>query len=100
MKAGIALALFVVLGLSAFTATAVVLPPSCPGGFHEVSSHTCLSNDTHVAPSSGVRIPDAAKLDLDSRAGLRATLAFVGAALLVGVMWAFSTRRVDTAALR
>lgn len=90
--ASIFLGLFAVAGMAGFTATAALLPPSCPRGFHAVGANACQSDDTHIAPSSGAQIPNAVVLGLDSHVGLRAALATAGAALLSGLMWIFTSR--------
>ncbi len=51
------LVLAAILVLAAALWVAVVLPDGCPRGFH-IRGVVCLSNGTHLAPSSGVRIPD------------------------------------------
>jgi len=64
-------------------AVAVVLPPVCPTGFH-VYGTGCLSNATHVAPSSGVHIPVMAMLTRDRRLVFRGGIAVGG--LIVAIV--------------
>jgi hypothetical protein len=64
---------------------AIALPPACPAGFHPYSATYCESDATHIAPSSGVRIP-IAMAPYDARAATKVALAVgslaVGAVLV------------------
>lgn len=62
------------------TVAAVTLPGACPSSFHTYSATNCVSDATHIAPSSGVRIP-VAMAPLDRRMTLR--LEIVAVAMLV-----------------
>lgn len=83
----IVLVTVVVMLLSGATVAAIALPDACPSAFHRYSATTCISDATHIAPSSGVRIPVAASAP-DRRMTLR--LEIVGFAMLVatGLLWA------------
>ncbi len=83
----IVLVTVVVMLLSGATVAAIALPDACPSAFHRYSATTCISDATHIAPSSGVRIPVAASAP-DRRMTLR--LEIVGFAMLVatGLVWA------------
>jgi hypothetical protein len=71
---------------------AIALPDACRSSFHRSSATTCTSDATHIAPSSGVRIPVAASAP-DRRMTLR--LEIVGFAMLVatGLLWVVLHRR-------
>jgi len=76
----IVLVTVVTMLLSGATVAAIALPDACPSSFHRSSATTCTSDATHIAPSSGVRIPVAASAP-DRRMTLRFEI--VGFALLV-----------------
>jgi hypothetical protein len=78
--------------LSGATVAAIALPDACPSSFHRSGATTCTSDATHIAPSSGVRIPVAASAP-DRRMTLR--LEIVGFAMLVatGLLWVVLHRR-------
>jgi|GEM_PF-5437550 hypothetical protein len=76
-----------------FAATAAVVPSVCPAGFH-VNGVVCLSDASHIAPSSGVRIPNAVILQRDPRLTLRFAIALAGLVLAFGMIgWERGTRR-------
>ena len=79
---------------SGATVAAIALPDACPSSFHRSSATTCTTDATHIAPSSGVRIPVAASAP-DRRMTLR--LEIVGFAILVatGLLWVVLQRRPD-----
>jgi hypothetical protein len=83
---------FVILGGSA--AGAVLMPSTCPSGWHELASGWCETDATHIAPSSGYRIPDAVMTQRDSHLALRVGLVLLGLSLSLGLIWA----RVRTSA--
>ena len=93
---------FAVLVLSASTAAAVALPSVCPSGFHDVRDPgiACISDGSHVAPSSGVMIPNAAMLTKDPQIALRIKIAIAGLGVGVGllVLAALGTRPRRSAA--
>jgi hypothetical protein len=80
----LAVSALVVLG--AFI-TGAALTSGCPSGWHELASGGCLTDSTHLAPSSEVRIPDAMMLQRDPRWGLRAGILGVGVLLTGGILW-------------
>jgi hypothetical protein len=82
------LALLAAVALASSLWLAFALPDGCPDGFH-VRGVICLSNGTHLAPSSGVRIPDA-QTGLDNRWTLRAEVLLVGAFIAGGLAFAAS----------
>jgi hypothetical protein len=82
------LALLAAVALGSSLWLAFTLPDGCPDGFH-VRGVICLSDGTHLAPSSGVRIPDA-QTRLDNRWRLRAEVLLVGAFIAGGIAFAAS----------
>lgn len=72
--------------LGAFVAGAA-LTSGCPSGWHEIASGGCLTDSTHLAPSSGVRISDAVMLHRDPLWELRAGILVVGVLLASGILW-------------
>jgi hypothetical protein len=79
----VAIAILAVVISGASIWTAVALPPACPGGFHPRQA-ACLSDATHIAPSSGVRIP-VATTAYDSRVPLRIGIG-LGGVLIAAVL--------------
>src|SRR5439155_23279861 len=75
----VALGAVVALILGGFIAGAILLPSVCPGGSREVGT-VCLSNATHLAPSSGIRIPVYSG-PRDARPSLRVGIALMGLVL-------------------
>jgi hypothetical protein len=82
------LALLAAVVLASSLWMAFGLPDGCPNGFH-VRGVICLSDGTHLAPSSGVRIPDA-QTSLDNRWTTRAEVMLVGLFLAGGLVFADS----------
>jgi hypothetical protein len=85
--------LLAVFVFGALALVALTLPAVCPGGFHPtvingVDSLGCTSDATHIAPSSGVRIPVAGTLTRDPRVGLRIWIGLVGLFAAGGLVWA------------
>ena len=81
----------VVLAAAIFAASlwlAFTLPDGCPGGFH-VRGTVCLSDGTHLAPSSGVTLPNA-QTSLDNRWSMRVDIALVGAFVAGGLAFVAS----------
>lgn len=76
-----------VIVLSASTSFAVALPSTCPPGFHDGTSVACVSDGSHLAPSSGVAIPDFAMLKKDPRIQFRAEVALAGLLLGCGLLF-------------
>lgn len=74
------IAALIVVGLGG---AALAINPSCPGGTRQTGT-VCLSLGTHIAPSSGVSIPDYQTAP-DPHTDLRIGLALAGALLAVGV---------------
>ena len=91
------LSVLAVLALSASTAAAIALPSVCPSGFHDAVNPriACISDGSHVAPSSGVMIPNSALLKKDPQIALRIEIAIAGLGVGVGllVLAALGTRR-------
>lgn len=86
-RAGL-LALLAAVVLVSSLWVAFALPDGCPNGFH-VRGVICLSDGTHLAPSSGVRIPDA-QTSLDNRWTTRAEVVLVGVFLAGGLVFVAS----------
>lgn len=91
------LSVLAVVVLSASTAAAIALPSVCPSGFHDVVDPriACISDGSHVAPSSGVMIPNAAMLKKDPQIALRIEIEIAGLGVGVGllVLAALGSRR-------
>jgi hypothetical protein len=82
------LALLAAVVLAASLWVAFAIPDGCPDGFH-VQGVICLSDGTHLAPSSGVRIPDA-QTSLDNRWTTRAEVVLFGVFLAGALVFAAS----------
>ena len=82
------LSVLAVIVLSASMAAAVALPSVCPSGFHEPRRPgiACISDGSHVAPSSGVMIPNAAMLKKNPQIALRIKIAIAGLGLGAGLL--------------
>jgi hypothetical protein len=86
----IVLATVAIILVSGATVAAVTLPGACPSSFHSYSATSCVSDATHIAPSSGVRIP-VAMAPLDRRLALRLEIVVVAMLIAGGVLWLGST---------
>jgi hypothetical protein len=85
-------AVIVLLGASA--AGAFVIRPGCPSGWHPGRTSWCVTDATHVAPSSGVVIPDEAMPE-PSRTRLRIEIA-AGGVLVAGILLWFGLVEVKS----
>lgn len=74
----------VVLGASA--AAAINIHPECPSGWHDLGTSWCVTEATHLAPSSGITIPDAT-MPRPSRASLRIDVIILGALIATTLLW-------------
>jgi hypothetical protein len=81
----VVVAALVVLG--GFALTAALIPSGCPSGWHDLASGGCETDGTHLAPSSGVSIPDATMLRPEQRWGFRGGIIVVGVFLAGGILW-------------
>jgi hypothetical protein len=93
------LVLLAAIILGSAIVVAVNLPATCPDGYHPYSSIACESDATHIAPSSGVRIP-VAMTPPDQRRTLRGEIGMVGFVLASGLLlaaWGERERRATPA---
>jgi hypothetical protein len=85
MRAIVFVVVPVIILVGAATA-AVALPGGCPSSFHRLSGTTCVSDATHIAPSSGVRIPEST-MPIDQRMTLRLEIVAVALVGAAGFLW-------------
>jgi hypothetical protein len=74
----------VVLGASA--AVAIAIHPECPSGWHDLGTSWCVTDATHLAPSSGIAIPNET-MPRPSRASTRIDVIILGVLIATTLLW-------------
>lgn len=82
----IVLSVLAVMIVGVFSAGALGVQPSCPTGNRQIQSGDCLSTGEHIAPSSGVLIPNYVT-SKDPHNSIRAGLFLTGLLLAGGIVW-------------
>jgi hypothetical protein len=76
-----------VVVLSGSLIAAIVVGPACPRGWHDQPEGGCVTDATHIAPSSGVRLPVAVMMERPSRTRERIGILIVGALSAGILLW-------------